>query len=104
MNRRAEIFSLHEERRHLSSEIAKIDHKLDALHLEQSREDHPCPCVVLNQDIDIFSMVQIIQSKRELFSVGSELVGGCLSALKSCPICHGTGVPAPTESGSNNVL
>ena len=61
------------------------------LDLEQRKEDHPCSCVKLNGDIEIYDMQE--QERRGRNPLGLGFVADCLTALKNCPVCNGTGVP-----------
>jgi hypothetical protein len=83
----------------LSAEIGSLQEKVYALQderlalrLEQDKEDHPCTCVKLNKDIEIYDMMEQELRGREPLSLGS-FVCDLLTALKNCPVCRGTGIP-----------
>lgn len=82
---RAEAQDLREKSDKLYAEIHKLD-------LEQRKEDHPCACVKLNRDIEIYDMGEQERRGRTPLSVGG-FVADTLTAIKSCTVCNGTGVP-----------
>jgi hypothetical protein len=71
-------------------EIAKLD-------MEQRKEDHPCTCVKLNGDIEIYDMQEQERRGRKPLSVGG-FVADTLTARKDCQECGGTGKPFPNHS------
>jgi hypothetical protein len=81
---RAEVSQLDGVRASLLTEISKLD-------LEQRKEDHPCACVKLNGDIEIYDMQE--QERRGRKPLGLGPVADCLTARKDCQVCKGTGIP-----------
>ncbi len=83
----------------LRSEILTVQRQLDKLHeerrtleLEQEKYDHPCACVKLNKDVEIFSRSEQERRGRIHLSLGY-LIGDTLSARTDCGVCLGTGIP-----------
>jgi hypothetical protein len=81
---RAEVNQLDGVRSALLTEIKKLN-------LEQNKEEHPCSCVKLNGDIEIYDMQE--QERRGRNPLGLGCVSECLTARKDCQVCRGTGVP-----------
>lgn len=82
---RAEAQDLREKSDKLYTEIHKLD-------LEQRKEEHPCSCVKLNRDIEVFDMQEQERRGRAALSCGG-FVADTLSARRDCTICNGSGVP-----------
>ncbi len=72
-----------------SDELYTEIHKLE---MEQAKEDHPCSCVKLNGDIEIYDMVEQERRGRRGLQFGT--VADTLSARKDCEFCKGTGKPS----------
>ncbi len=82
---RAEVAQLRKIQDELQTEIQKLD-------LEQRKEEHPCACVKLNKDVEIFDMQEQERRGRNPLGAGG-FVADTLSARKDCTTCKGTGVP-----------
>lgn len=82
---RSKAANLRRESDTLYTEIAKLD-------LEQRKEDHPCTCVKLNGDIEIYDMQEQERRGRKPLSCGG-FVADTLTARKDCDTCKGTGIP-----------
>jgi len=82
---RAQADKLRKQSDELYTEIAKLD-------LEQRREDHPCACVKLNRDVEIYDMGEQERRGRNPLSCGG-FVADTLTARKDCTVCKGTGIP-----------
>lgn len=82
---RAKLYKLRKQSDDLFTEIAKLE-------LEQRKEDHPCTCVKLNKDVEIYDMQEQERRGRNPLSVGG-FVADTLTARKDCTVCNGTGVP-----------
>lgn len=87
----------------LRSKADKLRKELDELHteigkldLEQRKEEHPCSCVRLNGDIEIYDMQEQERRGRTPLSCGG-FVADTLTARKDCQECGGTGKPAPNH-------
>jgi hypothetical protein len=88
----------------IDNESRQLRKKLDALHeersklrLAQEKEEHPCECVRLNKDVEIFDMVEQERRGRHPLSCGG-MVADTLTARKDCQECGGTGKPAPKHN------
>jgi DNA repair exonuclease SbcCD ATPase subunit len=90
--RRTRINDLQTERHALTVKINSVNEELKQLNLANEKEDHPCSCVRLNGDIEIYDMQE--QTRRGRNPLGLGLVSQCLSARAECPVCKGTGKPA----------
>lgn len=82
---RAKARSFTEQLNEINTEIAKLD-------LEQRKEEHPCTCVKLNSDVEIYDMQEQERRGRNPLSCGG-WVANTLSARKDCLTCKGTGKP-----------
>lgn len=82
---RAQADKLRKQSDKLYAEIAKLD-------LEQRKEDHPCACVKLNRDVEIYDMGEQERRGRNPLSLGG-FVADTLTARKDCTVCMGTGKP-----------
>jgi hypothetical protein len=87
--------------RQLRDQVSVLDkqrnEKLTEIHkleLEQRKEEHPCSCVKLNRDVEIYDMQEQERRGRNPLSVGG-FVADTLTALKGCRECKGTGKPIP---------
>lgn len=85
----AELEQVNKRQQELIAERRKLE-------LEQNREDHPCQCVKLNKDIEVFDMQE--QERRGRVPLGLGFVADCLTAIKDCHVCNGTGVPGKKKS------
>lgn len=75
----------------LMRQLDEVRKESRELKLEICREEHPCECVKLNRDIEIYDMTELIHRNRECFGLG--FVAELLSARKDCQLCHGSGIP-----------
>lgn len=91
MDRKEQIKKLREESHSLFLQRERVHEELSKLELEQAWEDHPCECVKLNGDIEIYDMME--QERRNRRGLGFGFVSHCLSAIKNCPKCEGKGIP-----------
>lgn len=89
--RNTKINQLETERRQFTVKVNNISEELKSLRLENEKEDHPCSCVRLNGDIEIYDMQE--QTRRGRNPLGLGMVSQCLSARSECPVCKGTGKP-----------
>lgn len=89
--RRSTISRLREERDELQKRVYALNDSIKELQLLEDKEQHPCSCVKLNGDIEIYDMQE--QERRGRVPLDLGLVSECLSARKDCPICKGTGKP-----------
>lgn len=78
--------------RRLQAEVSELSSELHNLELEQKREEHPCSCVKLNKDVEIYDMQEQVRRGRNPLSVGG-FVADTLTARKDCDSCQGTGKP-----------
>lgn len=76
----------------LQTELDELRRQRVALDLEVSREDHPCSCVKLNKDIEIYDTMEQERRGRVGLSLGG-WVSETLSARKDCEYCKGKGIP-----------
>jgi len=83
---------LRKEREELQSRVSELSEEIAQLDLAERREEHPCICVKLNQDIEIYDMQEQERRGRVPLSAGG-FVAHTLTALKNCPTCKGTGKP-----------
>lgn len=90
--RQARIQFLEIERRQHQSKVDELSKEIAQLRLEQQKEEHPCTCVKLNGDIEIYDMAEQARRNRNPLSCGG-FVAHSLSARKDCPYCQGTGKP-----------
>lgn len=91
MNRKARIREIDTLCQSLQRQLDILHDELKELRLEQSIEDHPCPCVKLNSDIEVYDMIE--QERHGRRGLGFGLVAETLSAIKLCEVCKGTGIP-----------
>jgi len=91
MDRKERINELKEESHKLLLQRDKVHDELSKLERDLSFENHPCTCVKLNRDIEIYNMGE--QERRKRRGIGFGLVAETLSALMFCPECEGTGIP-----------
>ncbi len=89
--RQARIHELRAKADKMRREVDAIYDEVHKLEMEQAKEDHPCSCVKLNGDIEIYDMVE--QERRGRRGLGLGMVAETLSARKDCPVCKGTGKP-----------
>lgn len=87
----------------INSELAKVNARQQELvreriklEREQFKEDHPCPCVRLNVDIEIYDMGEQARRNRVALELGT--VCDTHSARKDCKQCGGTGKPIPEHN------
>lgn len=90
-SKRARLRELNARDNHLMRQVHEVREERRKLQLEISREVHPCSCVRLNGEIQVYDMKEHERRRRETFGLG--LVAELLSADKDCPHCHGSGVP-----------
>ena len=90
--RQARIQQLRAEAQDLREKSDKLYAEIKSLDLEQRKEDHPCTCVKLNGDVEVFDMQEQERRGRNPLSCGG-FVADTLSARKDCTVCNGTGVP-----------
>ena len=80
------------ERQRLSNRISEIDREYNIERVRESRLEHPCECVKLNSDINVFTMPDLaIHHRHALMYTGA--VSEILSADAQCCKCEGTGIP-----------
>lgn len=79
--------------RRLQLQVNDLQEERNKLRLEEQREEHPCSCVKLNGDIEIYDMQEQERRGRSPLSVGG-FVAHTLSARLDCPSCKGTGKPS----------
>lgn len=91
-DRKERLQRLRFERDELQDKANAIGREIAKLDLEERKEAHPCPCVRLNRDIEIFDMQEQSRRGRNPLSAGG-FVADCLTARKDCQTCNGTGVP-----------
>jgi hypothetical protein len=82
---REQTRELEEQIKTISTEMTKVNTQIDLLNF-------PCSCVRLNVGLDIWNIGLQESRNRNGLTVGFP-VADTLSADRSCPICHGTGVP-----------
>lgn len=90
--RKARIQELRSKADKLRKELDELHTEIKKLDMEQRKEDHPCTCVKLNGDVEIYDMGEQERRGRNPLSIGS-FVADTLSARRDCTICNGTGVP-----------
>lgn len=86
----------------LNGQVTELTTELHKLETEQFREEHPCSCVRLNGDIEIYDMAEQSRRNREPLQLGA--VYATHSARKDCTTCHGTGKPAPEHNHLGEVF
>jgi hypothetical protein len=80
------------ERQRLSNRITEIDREYNVERVRECRLEHPCECVKLNSDIDVFTVSDLAaQHRHALMYTGT--VSEILSAGTHCCKCEGTGIP-----------
>jgi|SRR5271157_1667800 len=92
ISRKDRIQELRSEARTLQTQVDTLHKECNALELEQQKYDHPCTCVKLNRDVEIFDMGEQSRRGRTPLSMGG-FVADCLSAREDCDTCKGTGIP-----------
>lgn len=90
--RQARIQELRSKADKLRKELDELHTEINKLDLEQRKEDHPCTCVKLNRDVEIYDMQEQERRGRNPLSCGG-FVADTLTARKDCTVCNGTGVP-----------
>jgi hypothetical protein len=90
-------------RQALLSEIYKLEKLERKLMLEIARTEYTCNCVMLNEEIGVFTMTEQEARGRKALGLHTVsivradltlgLVCETLSAVKQCTMCHGTGKP-----------
>jgi hypothetical protein len=90
--RQARIQQLRAEADKLRKKSDELYGEIKLLSLEQSKEEHPCTCVKLNRDIEVFDMQEQERRGRVPLSMGGFVMDN-LSAIKNCRECNGTGKP-----------
>ncbi len=81
---RVEQDKLNKRQQELAEERQKLEH-------EQFKEEHPCSCVKLNGDIEVYDMGEQARRGRVALQLGA--VYATHSARKDCETCGGTGKP-----------
>lgn len=90
--RKARIQQAQAERQQLQSKVDALSKEIAELRLAEERDEHPCSCVKLNRDVEIYDMGEQARRGREPLSCGG-FVADTLSARKDCEYCQGTGKP-----------
>ena len=80
--------------RELRAELDAVDSAILELQHEEDREAHPCECVRLNADIEIYDMGEQERRKRKPVGAWHSFVRDALTAREDCPKCKGTGKPS----------
>lgn len=99
---KAQYSSLFEQAKELETRLYDLYKKKAEVELAIERLDHPCSCVCLNKEIDIWDCREQEAKRRNGFGAG--LVADSLSANLDCPTCHGSGVPPTASSTSDDDL
>jgi hypothetical protein len=75
-DKRSLINELSEEREGLLDRVSVIDKELRRLELEKGHEEHPCSCVRLNRDIEVYDIADADRKHRRTLGLGfvSELL------------------------------
>lgn len=94
--RRARIQQAQAERQQLQTKVDALSKEIAELRLAEERDEHPCSCVKLNRDVEIYDMGEQERRGRVPLSVGG-FVADTLTARKDCQECGGTGKPAPNH-------
>lgn len=85
------------EARHEASEKERELHILrrEAMDLDRQADRllYPCPCVVLDNDIRVYTTSDLEVARRNIVGASGNMIGEKLSASKDCPRCHGSGKP-----------
>lgn len=90
--RKARIQQAQAERQQLQSKVDALSKEIAELRLAEEKDEHPCSCVKLNKDVEIYDMGEQERRGRNPLSCGG-FVADTLTARKDCEYCHGTGKP-----------
>lgn len=83
----AKLYNERDYHRRMMDNLAKEAFELS---VKLTKLKHPCYCVKLNRDIEVYTMDEEARRNRTELSYSS-FVSEAVTARKDCPDCHGTG-------------